>query len=193
VVRKRVKYQETLAWALDEVLLHDMKKLSTRVRSYGWFCPKCSAHRNADQIDVAKIVGNKYITMVCSNCRSELVDCFVVKEKYPVGQECEHCIDRFQCFTRADAIIEKDMITLRSHEVTTSPIVEFMAKEIIGVRSYTGIYNDKLANPPICIYPDRIDCNNSWMRFKYNGVSYKRCEYMKYNVKEKLWYCLRVI
>jgi hypothetical protein len=180
--------QDRTGQSLDRVL-RGMKTLLTKIRGYGWYCTSCKEHKDVTKVNVAKIVSDKYIAIVCSDCSTELVDCFMLKEQeFP--RNCDKCEDKFKCFTRADSVIEKTMQSLHSHEVKTSPIIRKIMENIQGVRSYTGIYNDKLAEPPICIYPTRDDCNHSWMRANYNGAAYTRCPYMKYEIKEKRWYCL---
>ena len=170
--------------------LRGMKTLLTKIRGYGWYCTNCKEHKNITKVDVAKIVGDRCIIIVCSDCSTELVDCFALKDKaYP--RNCDECSDKFKCFTRADSVEEKTMRSLHSHDAKTSPMTNEIMDSIQGVRSYTGIYNDKLAEPPICIYPERDDCNHSWMRANNKGQTYARCAYMKYELKEKRWYCLR--
>ncbi len=162
-----------------------MRKLLTRVRAYGWYCPRCRDHKNIESVDVVKVVGDRYMTMLCNDCATEVVDCFIVKEQMDAA--CDVCPDRFRCLTRTDAVVEKIMRSVKTHEMSSVPGV-IDSRNIQGVRSYTGIYNSKL-DDTFCAYSERDDCNHSWMRQNYEGSPYKRCIYMKYHVQNKVWYC----
>lgn len=162
-----------------------MRKLLTKVRAYGWYCPHCKTHKNIENVNVVKVVRDRYMTMTCADCNTEVVDCFLVM----VEKECDGCSDRFRCFTRSDIIIEKELKSVKSHEIRSVPdIVD--TRNIEGVRSYTGIYNFRLErDDDFCAYSNRDDCNHSWMRQNYNSEPYKRCHYMKYHMQNKEWYC----
>ncbi len=164
-----------------------MKNLLTKVRGYGWYCPTCQTHKDVDSIGVVKVVQDRFMTVVCLDCMTEAVDCFLIPEE---NKECDNCSDRFRCFTRSDATIEKNLLSVRAHELKSVPNI-IDPRNIEGVRSYTGIYNFKLeSNADLyCAYAERDDCNHSWMRQNYSGTPYRRCSYMKYDVKNKEWYC----
>jgi len=163
-----------------------MIKLLTKVRAYGWYCPHCKEHKNIESVDVVKVVKSRYMTMICADCHTEVVDCFLINTE---NKLCDDCSDRFRCFTRSDAITEKYMKSVKTHEISSVPNV-IDPRNIEGVRSYTGIYNHRLERDDnFCAYPNRDDCNHSWMRQNYNEEPYKRCHYMKYHVQDKVWYC----
>lgn len=124
------------------------------------------------------------MAMICTDCNTEVVDCFLVKQ---YSDNCDGCADRFRCITRADAVEEKQLRNVKTHEISSVPNV-VDPRNIEGVRSYTGIYNHKL-DGEFCAYEERDDCNHSWMRQNYDGDPYRRCIYMKYHVQEKEWYC----
>ncbi|MFA7101431.1 MAG: hypothetical protein WC196_06885 [Bacilli bacterium] len=163
-----------------------MKKLLTKIRGYGWYCPTCKSHKDIDKIGIVKVVRDRFMTVVCNECMTETVDCFLVN----VEKDCDRCSDRFRCITRADITIERELKSVKAHELKSVPNV-IDPRNIEGVRSYTGIYNQKLeSNAELyCAYPDRDDCNHSWMRQNYKGTPYPRCHYMKYDVQNKIWYC----
>ena len=162
-----------------------MRKLLTKVRAYGWYCPHCKTHKNIENVNVVKVVKDRYMTMICADCTTKVVDCFLIK----ADKLCDECPDRFRCFTRSDIVVEKVLQSVKSHEILGFPDA-IDTRNIEGVRSYTGIYYDKLErNDNFCAYAERDDCNFSWMRQNYKGEPYKRCHYMKYHVQDKVWYC----
>lgn len=167
----------------------------TKIRSYGWYCNKCNEHKTTDKVYVAKVAPTSrnardgYVGIVCSDCNTELLDCFVAKKYYPeIRKQCDTCVDRFQCFTMSEAQIEKPMKNVHAHEIHTNITIDTERTEV-GIRSYTGKIYDKLEQKDFCVYPERDDCNHSWMRANYNGNSYRRCRYMKYDKQNKEWYC----
>lgn len=162
-----------------------MITLLTKIRGYGWFCSYCNSHKNINDVSVVKIVDDTHIIIACVKCHTELVDCFLL-DNHPGC--CDDCTDKFKCFTRADYTVEQKMLSGRSHEFKASSINAKALKNIQGVRSYTGIYNDKL-DSEFCIYKDREDCNHSWMRSNYSGKRYSRCSQMQYDLKNKIWFC----
>lgn len=174
--------------SLDKVLT--MKELQTKIRGYGWYCTNCKSHKDVSKVDVVKIVRDNYIAIVCPDCYTELVDCFVLNDHPLYPHNCDNCEDKFKCFTRADAVMERPMVLRPQHEIKTSPIANEIMAKIEGVRSYTGIYNDKLEMSDFCEHPEREDCNHSWMRANYRGSKYMRCRSMKYDVTKKEWYCV---
>lgn len=188
---KTLKKNDSVGKSLDEVLT--MKKLLTKIRAYGWYCPRCRAHKDIEQVNVVKVVGSRYMTMICTDCNTELIDCFLLNntnerlKQFRESRDCEGCTDRFRCYTRSDAVIEKELKSMKSHEIKTYDAI-IDTRHIEGVRSYTGIYNQKL-DSEFCAFPERDDCNHSWMRQNYSGSPYKRCVYMKYDATGKFWYC----
>ncbi len=166
-----------------------MKDVITKIRGYGWYCVNCHDHKNLDKVGVVKIIQHNYMAMICQDCHTELVDCFIAKTHQDVRLNCDTCQDRFQCLTRADYVSEKELELVRNDSIHTTPMTRQMLSGVVGVRSYTGIYNDKLDTGDFCLYPTREDCNHSWMRSNYEGPAYKRCPYMKYDVDGKVWYC----
>lgn len=163
-----------------------MRKLPTKVRAYGWYCPHCKEHKDIDKVSVVKVTQSRYMAMICTDCTTEVVDCFLVKQQI-IKLDCDRCADRFRCLTRADAVVEKGLQNVKTHEIRSVPNV-VDPRNIEGVRTYTGIYNRKL-DSEFCAYEEREDCNHSWMRSGYDGVPYRRCIYMKYRATEKEWYC----
>lgn len=159
------------------------KGLLTKVRAYGWYCPHCKAHKDIEQVSVVKVTKGKYMTMICLDCHTEVVDCFLLT----IDRSCDSCPDRFRCYTRSDATTEKELQNVKAHEIRSLPDV-IDPRNIVGVRSYTGIYNTKL-DEEFCRYPERDDCNHSWMRQNYSGDGYTRCPHMKYRIQEHEWYC----
>jgi len=184
---RTLKKNDNFGKSLDKVLT--MKKLLTKVRAYGWYCPRCRAHKDIERVNVVKIVGSRYMTMICTDCNTELIDCFLLNtnERFKESRDCEKCNDRFKCYTRSDAVVEKELKSIKFHEIKTYDAI-IDTRHIEGVRSYTGIYNQKL-DTEFCAFPERCDCNHSWMRQNYSGIPYKRCVYMKYDATEKIWYC----
>uniref|UniRef100_A0A6M3LSS8 Uncharacterized protein n=1 Tax=viral metagenome TaxID=1070528 RepID=A0A6M3LSS8_9ZZZZ len=169
-----------------------MISLLTKVRGYGWYCPNCEAHKDVDKIGVVKVVKDRFMTVICTDCNTEVVDCFLVDHPSRLQgyKYCDKCLDRFRCLTRADVVIEKELQSVKGHEIHSVPNV-VDTRHIDGVRSYTGIYNHKLEQNEelYCTYPERDDCNHSWMRQNYRGSPYRRCTYMKYDKDNKEWFC----
>lgn len=167
----------------------------TKIRSYGWYCSKCGERKTIDKVWVAKVRqesrwSNKgYVGIICADCNTELLDCFVAKKYYPeIRKQCETCEDRFQCFTMSEAQIEKPMKLVHPQEIHSHVPLD-NENEVVGIRSYTGKIYDKLEQKDFCAYPERDDCNHSWMRANYNDRPYRRCRYMKYDKQNKEWYC----
>ena len=171
---------------------------NAKIRSYGWYCTKCREHKPIDKVWVARVeqgcsnkwtgtyYANYWTGIICFDCNTELTDCCVAKKYYPMN--CEACEDRFQCFTKSEAQIEKPLRKVLNHQVSPKMLLDAEKVEV-GIKSYTGKIYDKLEPDNFCAEPDRDDCNHSYMRANYNGETYKRCEEMKYDKKEKKWYC----
>ena len=162
-----------------------MTEFITKVRSYGWWCYRCECHKSVTEIRLAR--ATNYIGVVCKSCNTELLDCFLIAAL----KNCDSCLDRFQCLTRADVTVKMSMETARTEEIRIPPrkLIDAMEKEVTGIRAYTGVYNDKLESDDTCHRVDREDCNNSTMRHNYNGQPYRRCAYMKYDREKEEWYC----
>ena len=156
-----------------------------KVRSYGWYCNGCKSHKSIARVKLVRVARERHITVVCEDCNTELYDCFAITEK----KLCETCEERFQCFTKSDAQIDKPLTRLANHEIKAHNIFEKVNTRESGIKSYTGRVYDKLAHGENCLYPGREDCNHSWMREGYNGNSYRRCGYMKYDKVNKEWFC----
>jgi len=163
------------------------------VRSYGWYCQRCKERKPINKVWVASVSGstrhNGWIGIVCSNCNTELIDCFVAKNYYPeLKKQCMTCEDRFQCFTMSEAQVEKPFIKAKDHQVHPN-IPVHNGNKAAGIKSYTGKIYDKLEPDEFCMFPYRDDCNDSRMRKNYTGDSYQRCIEMRYDAKNKKWYC----
>jgi hypothetical protein len=169
-----------------------VKSYITQCRAYGWWCSHCEKHKDINKVKVVKIMYAKYVGVVCVDCNTELSDCFLATKLPNFNEDCSICQDRFQCLTRADAVIDKELQSARSEQIHAIPtrLADELAKNMVGIRSYTGRYYDKLEQGKnFCLDPDREDCNHSFMRANYNGHQYKRCSEMKYDTKKKEWYC----
>lgn len=166
-----------------------MSTFITKVRAWGWYCTGCKSRKDNSNIRVVKVINDTYITVICSDCLTELVDCFVVKDSlYP--HDCDECTDKFMCYTRADAVIEKPMERIHSRDIKPTPVFDEVMKHVEGVRTYTGIYNDKLeVEDKYCACPERDDCNSSSHRRGYKGKTYSRCMHMVYDRSESTWFC----
>lgn len=177
-----------------------MTPFEAKIRSYGWYCSRCKEHKSLDRVWVAKVsregatstivTVKEWIGIVCKDCNTELTDCFVARKYYQIIKTwCETCEDKFQCFTMSEAQIEKPLVKAYPHEIhAKTPLHQ---NGILGIQSYTGKIYDKLEQDKLfCKYPERDDCNHSYMRAAYTGESYRRCRDMKYDKNNKKWYCL---
>jgi uncharacterized CHY-type Zn-finger protein len=163
-----------------------MKNLQVQVRSYGWYCPSCEQHLDIGKTAVVRVISSKVMTVICRKCKHELTDCFLNRGN------CPECPDRFMCATQSGTTVGKQLILVHSQEIYTirQPV---KTDKIRGVRTYTGIYNDKLETENYCAHPNRDDCNHSWMRSFYDGQPYSRCEHMIFDMDSKKWVCLHAI
>lgn len=157
------------------------------VRNYGWYCSRCREHRNIENLYVAAAKYSNWLGIVCKECNTELVDCKVAKRYYKLGNICDDCADRFNCFSDSEAHTALPLVKVLAHEV--HPHIPMDGGTNYGVKSYTGKVYDKLETDKFCCCTERDDCNHSYMRANYTGEKYYRCREMKYNSKEKKWYC----
>jgi len=169
-----------------------MSPFVTNIRGYGWYCTKCKERKPILKVWVAKVKkqgkDKEWIGVVCKTCNTILSDCFIAKQYYTeLKKQCLTCEDRFQCFTMSEAEIARPLINAYSHEIRSS--IPLHTEEQIGIQSYTGKIYDKLEPDEFCDYPERDDCNHSYMRNNYIGEPYWRCKEMKYDSKNKTWYC----
>lgn len=141
---------------------------------YGWYCPKCKTWIPIELVQVAKPVGETFIGVICIKCKTELQDC--------KGDDCEGCEDRYLCITQSEATTEITLDNVNKNLIKTSAPQKSneIEEKIGGIRSYTGNINTKL-DEEFCLYPNRDDCNYSWMRANYRGEAYQRCMYMQYH------------
>jgi len=158
--------------------------MKVQLRDYGWYCVKCKKYIPIDNIKVVKVKNSRTIGPVCNHCYTMAVDCM----NHNPNKNCKECPDRFKCYTRTDSTIEKPLISVRKSQIVlVKNIPPNGKKDYTGVKLYTGLIVHKLASE--CAFPERDDCNNSFMRSDYNGLPYYRCQYMKYNLKDKKWEC----
>jgi len=157
------------------------------VRAYGWYCYQCKKHTN--KLMVAKARGEDYTRVVCADCATVLLNCFVAK-KYLLSIDCTNCSERFQCFTNSSATVKLPIRVMSFHLIKTLNMGNETIKKIVkdtGVQTYTGFVNDKLDGGKYCYYPEREDCNFSHARVNYAGEPYDRCEFMYFEGKS--WFC----
>ena len=133
----------------------------------------------------------RYLAVICNKCNTELSDCFIAKKHIPEIQNlCGTCEDKFDCFTLSESQIEKELQTVHAQDIKPTRIDLKNGNGRVGIKSYTGKVYDKLESDEYCEYPERDDCNYSWMRKHYDGEDYFRCEHMKYDRNNRIWYCL---
>jgi|GEM_PF-6783654 len=164
-----------------------VREFNVKVRRYGWYCSRCKEHKTHEGLYVAGVAKSAWIKVVCKLCNTELIDCRRAKKYYKIDISCDDCQDKFNCFSMSDADISLPLIKVSSHQV--HPVVPLENEEKYGIKSYTGKVYDKLETDSFCRFTERDDCNHSYMRANYTGEGYRRCVEMKYDPKEKKWYC----
>lgn len=161
------------------------KMYKVNVRSYGWYCTRCREHKNMEELYIA--INVTWIAPICKECNTELIDCRLAKKYYKFNRLCDDCQDRFNCLSVSDAQVTLPLVKVHPHQV--HPHIPLENDQNYGIKSYTGKVYDKLEPDSFCSHTEREDCNHSYMRANYSGEKYRRCTEMKYDKKDKKWYC----